>query len=96
MRYLLLFLALAVAAPVASASPRKTYTLHLGQSANKAGVHSGDWIVCRGLGTWVRTPVPRSAPNVIPNVTVLTHKLALDVSAPLHGRVKMSCHRRPA
>ena len=93
-RYLaIIVLALAVAAPAASA--RKSYTLHLGQSANMAGVHSGDWIVCRGLGTWVRTAVPRAAPNVIPNVHILTHKLALDVSAPLHGRVRMSCHRRP-
>lgn len=94
-RYLaIIALALAVAAP-AAASARKTYTLNLGQSANMAGVHSGDWIVCRGLGTFVRTAVPGTAANIIRNVHILTHKLALDVSAPLHGRVRVSCHRRP-
>ncbi|MDX6476630.1 MAG: hypothetical protein QOH95_2141 [Gaiellaceae bacterium] len=91
---LLLVLALAVAAPAAASAP-KTYTLDLGRSMNRAGVHSGDWIVCRGLGTYVRTAVPGTAANTIRNVHVLTHELALDVSAPLHGRVRASCHRRP-
>ena len=96
MRYLVaIVIALAVVVP-ASASPPKTYTLHLGQSIDRAGVHSGDWIVCRGLGTFVRTAVPGTGANTIRNVHVLTHKLALDVSAPLHGRVRASCHRRSA